>query len=391
MTDQAEVNEDRQLRDEVQASVDRLCARFPAEYWAERDRTGTYPEEFVQAMTDAGWLGMLIPAEYGGGGADLRSACAVLEQIHRSGGNAAACHAQMYVMGALLRHGSAEQKARLLPDIAAGKVRLQSMAVTEPEAGSDTTRITTTATRSGDGYLISGRKVFISRTEYTDLMLVLARTRPRADVPRRTDGLSLFVLDRREAGDHIQIQPIRTMINHHTTELVFDQAYVPAENLIGEPSQGFRYILSGLNAERILIASEALGDGEYFVDRAAAYAADRNVFGRPLGSNQGIQFPIAAAHIRVAAAALMRDRAASLFDANEACGAEANMAKWLASEAAWEAANVAMTTFGGYGMTSEYGIERKFREARLHIVAPVSNNLVLSYVGTHELRMPRSF
>jgi alkylation response protein AidB-like acyl-CoA dehydrogenase len=384
-------DEDERLQEEVRASVAGLCARFPAGYWAERDRTGTYPEEFVQAMTAAGWLGMLVPAEYGGGGASLRSACTVLEQIHLSGGTAAACHAQMYVMGALVRHGSPEQKARFLPPIAAGTARLQSMAVTEPEAGSDTTAITTRAEPARGGYLISGRKVFISRTEHTDLMLVLARTAPRQDARRRTEGLSLFIMDVHESASHLDIRPIRTMVNHHTTEVVFDHAYVPAENVIGEPGLGFRYILSGLNAERILIASEAVGDGRFFVERAAAYAGDRNVFGRTLGANQGIQFPLAAAHIRVCAAALMRDSAARRFDRDLACGAEANMAKWLASEAAWEAANIAMTTFGGYGMASEYGIERKFREARLHIVAPVSNNLVLSHVGTHALGLPRSF
>jgi alkylation response protein AidB-like acyl-CoA dehydrogenase len=375
----------------IRSAVRELCARFPDQYWRETDEARRYPDEFVRAVTDAGWLAVLIPEEYGGAGLSTYEAGLVLEEINRSGGNAGACHAQMYTMGALLRHGSDEQKRRHLPAIAAGELRLQSFGVTEPDAGSDTTHISTFAERRGDRYVVRGRKVFISRVQHSDLLMLLCRTTPLEQVRRRTEGLSVLLVDLRDAGDRLQVRPIRTMVNHETNELLFEGLEVPVENRIGEEGRGFRYILSGMNAERILIASESLGDGAYFVDRASRYASERVVFGRPIGQNQGIQFPIAQAHVHVEAARLMRDHAARLFDAGHEAGAEANMAKYLASEAAWEAANAAMTTFGGYGMAVEYGIERKFREARLPIVAPVSNNLVLGYVGEHVLGMPRSY
>jgi alkylation response protein AidB-like acyl-CoA dehydrogenase len=368
-----------------------LCRRFPAEYWRETDEARRYPDEFVRAVTEAGWLAVLIPEEFGGAGLGTYEASLVLEEINRSGGNAAACHAQMYTMGALLRHGSAEQKRRWLPAIAAGKLRLQSFGVTEPDAGSDTTRISTFAERRGDRYVVHGRKVFISRVQHSDLLMLLCRTTPLEQVERRTDGLSVLLVDLRDAGNRLTVRPIRTMVNHETNELVFDGLEVPVESRIGDEGRGFRYILSGMNAERVLIASESLGDGYYFVDRASRYASDRVVFGRPVGQNQGVQFPIARAYIRIEAARLMRDRAAHLFDDGQEAGEEANMAKYLASEAAWEAANAAMDAFGGYGLAVEYDIERKFREARLPIVAPVSNNLVLSFVGEHVLGMPRSY
>jgi acyl-CoA dehydrogenase len=378
-------------RELIARSVRELCQRFPLEYWQAADDERRYPEEFVKALTEAGWLAALIPEAYGGGGLGTREAGLILEEINRAGGTATACHAQMYTMGALLRHGSEEQKRRFLPSIAAGRLRLQSFAVTEPDAGSDTTRITTFARRDADHYLVRGRKVFTSRVQHSDLLMLLARTRPRDQVARKTDGLSLFLVDLREAGASIEARPIRTMVNHETNELVFDGARVPVENRIGEEGLGFRYVLSGMNAERILVASESLGDGYYFVDRASRYASERRVFDRPIGQNQGVQFPIAKAYVSLEAARLMRDRAAELFDAGSLGGPEANMAKYLASEAAWEAANAAMTAFGGYGYASEYGIERKFRESRLNITAPVSNNLVLSYIGEHVLKMPRSY
>ncbi len=357
------------------------------------DEQRRYPEEFVKALTEGGWLSMLIPEEYGGLGMGVGDAAIVLEEINRAGGLAAPVHAQMYTMGALLRHGNTKQKEKWLPDIASGKLRLQAFGVTEPAAGSDTTSITTFAERVGDKYVVSGQKIFISRVQHSDLMLLLARTVPREKVQKKTDGLSLFLLDLREQipEGKVRLKPIRTMINHETNEVFFNGAEVPVENRIGEEGQGFKYILSGLNAERILVASGALGDGRYFIDKASDYARNRIVFSRPIGQNQGIQFPLARAHIALDAATLMRDRAAELFDKGETGGAEANMAKYLSSEAAWEAANVAMTTFGGYGYAVEYNIERKFREARLALVAPVSNNLVLSYVAEHVLRMPRSF
>ncbi|HEX6492820.1 MAG TPA: acyl-CoA dehydrogenase family protein [Candidatus Dormibacteraeota bacterium] len=377
--------------DEIRAAVRELCHRFPDAYWRELDEEHRYPVEFVQAMTEAGWLAILIPQEYGGAGLGTMEAAIVLEEVNRSGGNAAACHAQMYTMGTLLRHGSGEQKQRWLPAIAAGRLRLQSFGVTEPDAGSDTTRISTFAQRAGDRYRIRGRKVFISRVQHSDLLLLLCRTSRAEEVERRTDGLSVLLVDMREAGERLQVRPIRTMVNHETNELVFDDLEVPVENRIGEEGRGFRYILSGMNAERILVASESLGDGMFFVDRSSRYASQRVVFGRPIAQNQAVQFPIARAYTNLEAARLMRDRAARLFDEGADAGAEANMAKYLASEAAWEAANAAMTAFGGYGLAVEYDIERKFRETRLMMVAPVSNNLVLAHVGEHILGMPRSY
>ena len=378
-------------RELIVRSVRELCQRFPLEYWQAADDERRYPEEFVSALTEAGWLGALIPEVYGGGGLGTLEGGLILEEINRSGGTATACHAQMYTMGALLRHGSEEQKRRFLPEIAAGRLRLQSFAVTEPDAGSDTTRISTFARRQGDGYVVHGRKVFTSRVQHSDLLMLLARTTPREEVERKTDGLSLFLVDLRGGGTGIEARPIRTMVNHETNEVLFDGARVPEENRIGEEGKGFRYVLSGMNAERILVASESLGDGYYFVDRATRYSSERRVFDRPIGQNQAVQFPIARAYVSLEAARLMRDRAAELFDGGSVGGAEANMAKFLASEAAWEAANAAMTAFGGYGYASEYGIERKFRESRLNITAPVSNNLVLGYIGEHVLKMPRSY
>ena len=379
------------MEDRLRDAVRDLCDRYPDEYWRELDRRGAYPEDFVQELTDAGYLSCMIPEEYGGAGLGVSEGGVILEEINRSGGNAAACHAQMYTMGTVLRHGSEEQKERWLPQVARGDLRLQSFAVTEPDAGSDTTRIQTRAERRGDVYVLRGTKVFISRVQHSDLMVLLARTTPLEEVEEKTEGLSVFVVDLREAGDDLQVSPVETMINHETNELVFDGLEVPAGNRIGAEGKGFRYILSGMNAERILLASESVGDGLYFVDRASDYASEREVFGRPIGANQGVQFPVAEAYVNVRAAAVMRDRAAELFDADEPCAEEANSCKYLASEAAWEAANAAMDTFGGYGMATEYGLERKFREARLYKVAPVSNNLVLTYVGEHVLDMPRSY
>jgi acyl-CoA dehydrogenase len=374
-------------RDGVRA----VCARFPESYWRRVDAEKRYPEEFVHALTDGGWLSVLIPTEYGGAGLGIVEACIVLEEINASGGNAAVCHGQMYTMGALLRHGSEAQKRRYLPEIAAGRLRLQSMAVTEPEAGSDTSRITTFARRDGDEYVVNGQKVFTSRVQHSDLLLLLARTSRVEDVARKTDGMSLFLVDLREAGSSIDLRPIETMINHETNALFITDLRLPSDALVGEEGTGFREVLDGLNAERILIASQSVGDARWFVDRCVAYAGERVVFGRPIGANQGVQFPIARAFMHARAAALVRWQAASLFDAGKACGAEANMAKLLASEAAWEAADVAMTTFGGSGMAVEVGIERKFREARLYLVAPVTNNLVTAYVAEHVLGLPRSY
>jgi acyl-CoA dehydrogenase len=379
------------LQQQIRQEIRELCGKFPPGYWRAADEARQYPEEFVRALTDAGWLAALIPEQYGGAGLGVLEAGLILEEINRSGGSAAPCHAQMYTMGCLLRHGSEDQKRRYLPAIASGELRLQAFAVTEPDAGSDTTRITTTATRRGDRYVVYGRKIFTSRVQHSDLLLLLARTTPFAEAPRKTQGLSLFLVDLRTVGDRLEVRPIRTMINHETNELRFDGVEVPAENLVGEEGEGFRYVLSGMNAERILIASECLGDGLYFVDRASRYACERIVFGRPIGQNQGVQFPIARAYMALEAARLMRDKAATLFDRGAPCGAEANMAKYLASEAAFEAANAAMTTFGGYGLAVEYDVERKFRESRLPLVAPVPNNLILSYVGQHVLGLPRSF
>ena len=374
-------------RDGVRA----VCTTFPESYWRQVDAEKHYPDEFVRALTNGGWLSVLIPAEYGGAGLGLVEACIVLEEINASGGNAAVCHAQMYTMGALLRHGSEAQKRRYLPEIAAGRLRLQSMAVTEPEAGSDTSRITTFARKDGRGYVVNGQKVFTSRVQHSDLLLLLARTSRAEEVTRKTDGISLFLVDLREAGSSIDVRPIETMVNHETNALFITELRLPSDALVGDEGAGFRQVLDGLNAERILIASESLGDARWFVDRSVAYAGERVVFGRPIGANQGVQFPIARAFMHAQAAALLRWQAATMFDEGRACGAEANMAKLLASEAAWEAADVAMTTFGGSGMAVEVGIERKFREARLYLVAPVTNNLVTAYVAEHVLGLPRSY
>jgi alkylation response protein AidB-like acyl-CoA dehydrogenase len=379
------------VHDDLRAEVSRICGRYPSEYWQGLDRARAYPEAFVADLTEGGHLACLVPEEFGGPGLGMAEAATILEVINRSGGNAAACHAQMYTMGTLLRHGSREQKERWLPPIARGELRLQAFAVTEPDAGSDTTRISTFAERRGDRYVVNGQKVFISRVQHSDLMLLLARTTPRDGVEEKTGGLSVFVVDLREAGDAVRVRPLATMINHETNELFFDDLEIPVENRIGEEGQGFRYILSGMNAERLLLASESIGDALFFIDRASAYANERVVFDRPIGRNQGIQFPIARAYIHAQGAIAVRDGAVSLYDAGEPCGPEANMSKYLASEAAWEAANVAMDTFGGYGMAEEFGIERKFREARLYLVAPVANNLVLSFVAQHVLGLPRSF
>jgi len=376
----------------IRESVQRLCEDFSGDYWREQDRQHRYPAEFVAALGQTGYLAMLIPERYGGSGLDLKAACIVLEAIHDSGGNGAACHAQMYTMGTLLRHGSDAQKQRWLPQIAADTLRLQAFGVTEPSSGTDTTRISTTAERDGEHYVINGQKIWTSRAEHSDLMLLLARTARRDVVAKPTLGLSVFIVDLREAvGKSVTITPIETMINHATTSVFFDGLRVPAENLIGAEGEGFRYILDGMNAERILIGAECIGDARYLVRRAAAYASEREVFGRPIGQNQGVQFPIAEAHVQAEAAALMVEKAASRFDASEPCGAEANMAKLLASEASWRAADVCMQTFGGFAFASEYDIERKFRETRLYRTAPVSTNLILSHIGTHVLGMPKSF
>ncbi|HYM49979.1 MAG TPA: acyl-CoA dehydrogenase family protein [Candidatus Limnocylindrales bacterium] len=368
-----------------------VCARFPESYWQGLDAQRRYPEEFVQALQDGGWLGVLIPSEYGGAGLGMVEACVVLEEINASGANGAACHAQMYTMGALLRHGTPEQKRRYLPEIAAGRLRLQAMGVTEPQAGSDTSRITTFARRDGQGWVVRGQKVFTSRVQHSDLLLLLARTTPAEQVARKTDGMSLFLCDLREAGAAVEVRPIATMANHETNALFLEDLRLPAGALVGEEGQGFRHLLDGLNAERILIASESIGDARWFIDRSVAYARERVVFDRPIGANQGVQFPIARAYMHAEAASLMRWQAATRFDAGQPCGAPANMAKLLASEAAWEAAEVAMTTHGGSGMAVELGVERKFREARLYLVAPVTNNLVTAYVAEHVLGLPRSY
>jgi acyl-CoA dehydrogenase len=375
---------------EIRAAVRDLCAGFPGEYWRalEPDR---YPEEFVQALTEGGWLASLIPEEYGGAGLGLTAASVILEEINASGGNAGACHAQMYTMGTLLRHGSDEQKGRYLPKIAAGELRLQAFGVTEPTVGSDTTRIQTTAERVDGGYVVSGQKVFTSRALYSDLMLLLARTTPLDDVEKRSDGLSVFLVDMEAAGDTLTIRPLRTMMNHATTEVFLDRVELPADALVGEEGKGFRYILDGMNAERVLIAAECIGDGRWFVETASRYASAREVFGRPIGANQGVQFPVARAHAAIEAADLMRYKAAWLFEQGAPAGAEANMAKLLASEASWAAANACLDTHGGWGFAEEYDVERKFRETRLYTIAPVSNNLILAYLGQHVLGMPRSY
>ena len=377
---------------EIREAVRRLCADFPGPYWQALDRERAYPTEFVRALTDAGFLSVLIPEEYGGSGLGLQAAIAVLEEVHRSGCNGGACHAQMYTMGTLLKHGSPEQKAQFLPAIASGALRLQAFGVTEPTAGTDTTRITTFARADGDDYVVTGQKIWISRAEHSDLMVLLCRTTPRDQVAKSSDGMSVLLVDMRQAvGNGLTIRPIRTMLNHATTELFFDGLRVPRANLIGEEGKGFRYILSGMNAERILIASECIGDGRFFIDRASGYARDRQVFGRAIGENQGIQFPIARAHVQLSAAALMVEKAARLFDEGQAGGTDANMAKMLASEASWYAADMCVQIHGGFGFAEEYDIERKFRETRLYQVAPISTNLILSHVATHVLDLPKSF
>ncbi|HRD26724.1 MAG TPA: acyl-CoA dehydrogenase family protein [Caulobacter sp.] len=377
---------------EIREAVRKLCAGFPGEYWRALDRERTYPTEFVRTLTEAGFLSVLIPEEYGGSGLGLSAATAVLEEIHRSGCNGGACHAQMYTMGTVLKHGSPAQKEAYLPRIASGEIRLQAFGVTEPTAGTDTTRISTFARREGDKYIVNGQKIWISRAEHSDLMVLLVRTTAREDAARPADGMSVLLVDMREAvGRGLTIRPIRTMLNHATTELFFDNLEVPAGNLVGEEGKGFRYILDGMNAERILIAAECIGDGRFFIDRSSAYAKERNVFGRAIGENQGVQFPIARNYVQLSAAALAVDHAAALFDAGKPCGTEANMAKMLASEASWAAADTCIQTHGGFGFAEEYDIERKFRETRLYQVAPISTNLILSHVGTHVLGMPKSF
>ena len=377
---------------EIREAVQKLCAQFPGAYWQSMDRDRSYPTEFVNALTQSGFLSVLIPEQYGGSGLGLAAAAAVLEEIHRSGGNGGACHAQMYTMGTLLRHGSVEQKEHFLPKIASGELRLQAFGVTEPTSGTDTTRITTFARREGDHYVVSGQKIWTSRAEHSDLLLLLVRTQKRDEAARPSKGLSVLLVDMRDVlGNGLTIRPIRTMLNHGTTELFFDEMSVPAGSLIGEEGEGFKYILDGMNAERVLIASECIGDGRFFIDRATAYAGERSVFDRPIGLNQGIQFPIARSYIELEAAAGMVDKAAALFDEGKSCGSEANMAKLLASEASWKAADVCLQTHGGFGFAEEYDIERKFRETRLYQVAPISTNLILSHVATHVLGLPKSF
>ncbi|MCA3712144.1 MAG: acyl-CoA/acyl-ACP dehydrogenase [Phenylobacterium sp.] len=377
---------------EIREAVRRLCAGFPGEYWREKDRDRAYPGEFVRALTESGFLSVLIPEAYGGSGLGLGAAIAVLEEVHRSGCNGGASHAQMYTMGTLLKHGSEAQKRAYLPAIASGELRLQAFGVTEPGAGTDTTRITTFARRDGDHYIVRGQKIWISRAEHSDLMVLLCRTTAREDAARPSDGMSVLLVDMRQAvGNGLTIRPIRTMLNHASTELFFDDLRVPVESLIGEEGQGFRYILDGMNAERILIAAECIGDAKFFIDRASAYAREREVFGRPIGQNQGVQFPIARAHVQTSAADLMVRHAADLFDDGQPCGTEANMAKMLASEASWFAADTCLQVHGGFGFAEEYDIERKFRETRLYQVAPISTNLILSHVGNHVLGLPKSF
>ncbi len=377
---------------EIREAVQALCKDFPGEYWRGLDRERAYPQDFVKALTDAGYLAVLIPEDYGGSGLGISEAAAILEEIHRSGGNGGACHAQMYMMGTVLRHGSDEQKQEILPKIATGELRLQAFGVTEPTSGTDTSRIRTTAVRDGGDYVISGQKVWTSRAEHSDLMLVLARTSPRDEGEKPHDGISVFIIDMREAKEKgLTIKPLRAMINHATTEVFFDDLRVPARNLVGEEGKGFRYLLDGLNAERILIAAEAIGDARWFIERAVAYANERQVFDRPIGQNQGIQFPIARAHAQTEAADLMTGKAIGLFDRGEDCGPEANMAKLLAADASWAAADMCLQTHGGFGFAEEYDIERKFRETRLYQVAPISTNLILSYIAEHVLGLPRSF
>ena len=387
-----DINPKSDLHSDIRKAVRQLCSDFGSHYWHSLEESSGYPEAFVDALTQSGWLSVLIPEGYGGGGATLTEASVVLEEINRSGGNSGACHAQMYTMGTLLRHGSEDQKQKYLPLIASGESRLQSFAVTEPTTGTDTTKTRTLAERRGDKYIVNGQKVWISRVQHSDLMLLLARTTPFEDVEKKTDGLSVFLVDLRNTqGKGLTIRPIKNMVNHETNEVFFDDFEVPAENLIGEEGKGFRYILDGMNAERILIAAECIGDGYWFIDKARRYANERVVFDRPIGQNQGIQFPIAMAYAHLRAADLMRYEAAALFEKNQPCGTEANVAKLLAADASWEAANVCLQTHGGYGFAVEYDVERKFRETRLYQVAPISTNLILSYLGQHVLEMPRSF
>lgn len=375
----------------IRENVRALCRDFPDTYWREADKKGEYPHDFVKALTESGYLAVLIPEEYGGSGLGITEAGIILEEINHSGGNSGACHAQMYTMGTLLRHGSEEQKRRYLPGIAKGELRLQAFAVTEPNAGSETTRIETRAVRKGNSYIVNGQKIFISRAKQSDLMLLLARTTPYSEVQDKTQGISVFVVDMREVKGNLEIRPLDVMVNHHTNTIFMEDMEIPASSLIGEEGKGFRYIIDGWNAERILVASEAIGDGHWYIERASSYASERVVFGRPIGVNQGVQFPIAKAYAHVEAADLMRFDAAAKFDRKEKCGAEANMAKLLASEAAWEAAEVCLTTYGGYGFARDYDVERKFRETRLLTVAPVSNNLILAFLGQNVLKMPKSY
>src|SRR4051812_37871394 len=377
---------------DIRDAVRDLCSNFPADYHRKIDEERGYPEAFVDALTKAGWLAAMIPEEYGGSGLGLTEATVIMEEINRSGGNSGACHGQMYNMGTLLRHGSEEQKRKYLPKIANGELRLQSMGVTEPTAGTDTTKIKTTAVKKGDRYVVNGQKVWISRVQHSDLMILLARTTPLAEVKKKSEGMSIFIVDLHQAiGNGLTVKPIANMVNHETNELFFDNLEIPEENLIGEEGKGFKYILDGLNAERTLIAAECIGDGYWFIERARKYANERIVFDRPIGKNQGVQFPIADAYIEVEAANLMRFKACELFDAHQPCGAQANMAKYLAAKSSWEAANVCMQTHGGFGFAREYDIERKFRETRLYQVAPISTNLIYSYVAEHLLGLPRSF
>ncbi|MBL4740472.1 MAG: acyl-CoA/acyl-ACP dehydrogenase [Sneathiella sp.] len=383
---------DTEVIGQIRQSVAQLCGDFPGSYWQEKDRERAYPSEFVKALTEAGLLASLIPEEYGGAGLPLSVASAILEEIHANGCNGAACHAQMYTMGTILRHGSEEQRKTYLPKIATGELRLQAFAVTEPTAGTDTSSISTMAVRDGDEFVINGQKVWTSRAEYSDLMILLARTTPKDKVKKRTDGLSVFLIDMRKAvGNGMTIRPIRTMINHATTEVFFDNLRIPADSLIGEEGKGFKYVLTGMNAERILIASECIGDARWFVETASNYVRDRQVFGRPIGQNQGVQFPIARSYAQAEAANLMVQKACSLYDQGVKCGAEANMAKMLASEASWAAGEACLQSHGGFGFAEEYDVERKYRETRLYQIAPISTNLILSFIAEHELGLPRSY
>jgi acyl-CoA dehydrogenase len=388
----ADINPRAHDYQEYRQAIRELCGQFDSKYWQEVEERAGYPDAFVKALTDAGWLAALIPEQYGGGGLSITEASVILEEINRSGANSGACHAQMYIMGALLRHGSEEQKRKYLPGIAAGDLRLQSFAVTEPTTGTDTTKTRTTATRTGDRYVVNGQKVWISRIQHSDLMLLLARTTPLPEVKKKSEGMSIFLVDLRGAERKgMTVRPIRNMVNHETNEVFFEDFGVPVENLIGQEGMGFRYILDGMNAERILIAAECIGDGYWFIDKARTYASERIVFDRPIGKNQGVQFPIARAYANVRAADLMRFEAARLFDAGKPAGAEANMAKLLAADASWEAANACLQTFGGFGFAAEYDVERKFRETRLYQVAPISTNLILAFVAEHVLSLPRSY